>query len=95
MNACGTFRKKKERIQKLRGTVSRYIYENELDKACFQHDMAYGNLKGLPERIASDKVLRDKVLNITKNPKYNGYQRDLVLMVYKFFDKNCSWCCCT
>ena len=46
MNACGTFRKKKERIQKLRGTVSRYIYENELDKACFQHDMAYGNLKG-------------------------------------------------
>ena len=52
---------------------SRYIYHNKLDKACFQHDMAYGNLKDLPRNTASDKVLCDKAFNIAKNPKYDGY----------------------
>ena len=42
----------------------------ELDKACFQHDMAYGDLAG---RTASDKVLSDKAFNIPKNPKHDGY----------------------
>ena len=51
-----------------------YIYKNELDKACFQHDMAYGDFKDIARRAASDKVLRDKAFNITKNPKYDGYQ---------------------
>ena len=55
---------------------------------CFQHDMAYGNFKDLARRTASDKVLRDKAFNIAKNPKYDGYQRGLASMVYKFFDKN-------
>ena len=40
----------------------------------------------MPRRTASDKVLRNKVFNITKNQKYDGYQRTLASLVYKFFD---------
>ena len=69
---------------------SRYISQNELDKACFQHDMAYGEFKDLTRRTASDKILHDKAFNIAKNPKYDGYQRTLASMVYKFFDKKTS-----
>ena len=80
--------KNKERIQKFKQTGdSRYIYRNELDKACFQHDMAYGDFKDFKRRTAADNVLRDKAFNVAKNPKYNGYQRGLASMVYKFFDK--------
>ena len=68
----------------------RYIYRNELDKACFQHDMAYGNFKDFAKRTASHKVLRDNAFNIAKNPKYDGNQRGLASMVYKFFDKKSS-----
>ena len=49
--------------------------------------MAYGDFKDLKRRTASDKILRDKAFNIAKNPKYDGYQRGLVSMVYKCFDK--------
>ena len=49
--------------------------------------MSYGDFKDIARRRASDKVLRDKVFNIAKNPKYDGYQRGLASMVYKFFDK--------
>ena len=49
--------------------------------------MAYGDFKDLKRRTASDKILRDKTFNIAKNPKYDGYQRGLSSMVYKFFDK--------
>ena len=63
------------------------MYKNELDMACFQHDVAYGDFKDLKSRTFSDKVLRDKAFNIAKNPKYDGYQRGLASMVYKFFDK--------
>ena len=69
-----------------------YIYKNELDKVCFQHDMAYGDFKDLKRRTASDKVLRDKAFNIAKNPKYDGYQRGIASMVYKFFDKKSKVC---
>ena len=73
-SACGPFTKNKERIEKFMQTGNPdFIYENELDKACFQHDMAYGNFKDLPRRTASDKALRDKVFKIAKNPKYDGY----------------------
>ena len=86
--ACGPFTKSKERIQKFKETGdSRYIYRNELDKACFQRDMAYGDFKDLAKRAAADKVLRDKAFNIAKDPKYGGYHRGLASMVYKFFDK--------
>ena len=61
-SACGPFTKNKERIRKVKETGdTKYIYRNELDKACFQHDMAYGDFKDLPRRTAADKVLRDKV----------------------------------
>ena len=87
-SACGPFTKSKDRIQKFKQTGdSKYIYRNELDKACFQHDMAYGDFKGLKKRTVADKVLRDKAFNIAKDPKYDGYQRGLVSMVYNFFDK--------
>ena len=50
--------------------------------------MAYGDFKDSKRRTFSDKVLRDKAFNIARNPKYDGYQRGLASMVYKFFDKN-------
>ena len=87
-SACGQFTKNKEQIQKFKETEdTSYIYKNELDKPCFQHDMAYGDFKDLKRRTASDKVLRDKAFNIAKNPKYDGYQTGLASMVYKLFDK--------
>ena len=87
-SACRPFTKNKERVQKFKETGdTSYIYKNELDKACFQHDMAYGDFKDLKRRTASDKVLRDKAFNVAKNPKYDGYQRGLASIVYKFFDK--------
>ena len=79
---------KKDRTQKFKETGdSRYIYRNELDKACFQRDMIYGDFEDLAKRIASDKVLRDKAFNIAKNVKYDGYQRGLTSMFYNFFGK--------
>ena len=64
-----------------------YIYKNELDNACFQHDMAYGKHKVLDRRTQLDKVLKDKAFEIANNPKYDGYQRGLASMVYKVFGK--------
>ena len=79
---CEPFTKNKERIQKFKETGdTSYIYKNELDKACFQHDMAYGDFKDLKRRTASDKVLRDKIFNIAKNSKYDGYQKGLASLV--------------
>ena len=75
---CGSITKNKERVQKFKEAGdSRYIYRNELDKTCFQHDMTYEEFKELARRTASDKVLRDKTFNIAKNPKYDGCQRGL------------------
>ena len=68
----------------------KYIYRNELDKACFQYDMAHGDFKDLAKRTASDKVLRRKPFNIAKNPKSDGYQISLASMVYTFSDKKSS-----
>ena len=90
-SACGPFTKNKERIKKFMQTGNTdFIYKNELDKACFQHDMAYGKAKDLVRRTQSDKVLRDKAFKIASDPKYDGYQRGLASMVYKFFDKKSS-----
>ena len=63
------------------------ILRNELDKACFQHDMAYGDFKDLARKTQSDKVLKDKAFATASNPKYDGYQRGLASMFYKFFYK--------
>ena len=86
--ACGPFTRHKERIKKFKQTGDTgYIYRNELDKACFQHDSAYADHKDLINRTEADKVLRDKAYNIASNPEYHGYQRGLASMVYTFFDK--------
>ena len=87
-SACGPFTRHKERIKEFKRTGdTRYVYRNELGKACFQHDSAYADHKDLISRTKADKVLRDKAYNIASNPKYDGYQRGLASMVYKFFDK--------
>ena len=87
-SACGPFTRHKERIKKFKQTGdTRYIYRNDLDKACFQRDSAYADNKDLINRTKADKVLKDKVYNIASNPEYDGYQGGLVSMVYKFFDK--------
>ena len=87
-SACGPFARHKERIKKFKQTGdTRYIYRNELNKACFQRDYAYANHKNLINRTKSDKALTDKVYNIASIPEYDSYQRGLASMVYKFFDK--------
>ena len=90
-SACGQFTKNKERIKKFkeRGDTD-YTYKNELDKTCFQHDMAYGDFKDLKKKTFSDKVLRDKVFKLASDPKYDCYERGLASMVYKCFEKKSS-----
>ena len=88
-SACRPFTKNKERIQKFKETgESRYIYQKELDKARFQHDMAYGDFKDLPRRVGSDKVLHDRTFNIAKNMMVVA--QGLASMVYKCCDKKSS-----
>ena len=87
-SACGPFTRHKERIKEFKHTGdARYIYRNELDKACFQHDSAYADQKDLINRTKSDEVLRDKAYDIASDPEYDGYQIGSASMVYKFFDK--------
>ena len=83
-SACGPFTKNKERNTNINKF---FFYRNKLDQACFQRDMAYGKCKDLIKRAHSDNVLKDKAFKITNNPNYDGYQRRLVSMIYKFFDK--------
>ena len=87
-SACGSFIKNNKIIQKFKETGdTNYIYINELRKACFQHDIAYEDFKELAKRTALDKNLKDKPFNIAKNPKNEGYQRELASMDYNFFHK--------
>ena len=87
-SACGPFTRHKEKIKKFKQTGdTRDIYRNDLGKACFQHNSAYADNKDLINRTKADKVLKDKTYNIASNPEYDGYQRGLASMVYKFFDK--------
>ena len=87
-SVCGPFRKNKERIEKFMQTGNTdFIYKNELGKACFQHDVAYVKSKDLAKRNQSDKVLRDKAFKIASDPEYDGYQRGLASVAYKFFVK--------
>ena len=86
-SCCGPFTKNKERIKKFKETRDlRYIYQNELAKACFQHDMTYGDFKDLSRKTFADEVLCDKTFNIAKDPKCG-----LFSMVYKAFDKKNIW----
>ena len=86
-SGCVPFTRNKERIEKFMQTGNTdFIYRNELDRTSFQHDMAYGKSKDLAKRTQSNKVLRDKTFKIANDPKYDGYQRGLASMVYKFCD---------
>ena len=90
-SACGPFTNHAERIKKFKqmGNTS-YIFKNELDKACFKHDSAYADYKDLVNRTRADKVLKNRAFEIASDPKYDGCQRGLASMVYKFFDKKSS-----
>ena len=86
-SACGPFTKHEQRIKDfMKDGKLGHVYKNELDKACFQHDMAYSKYKDLKGRTQSDIVLKNKAYKIATNPKY-GFQRALASMVWKFFDK--------
>ena len=87
-SVCGPFTKHKKRIQDFMqdGKLSN-IYKNELDKACFQHDIAYNKFKVLKKRTQSDIVLQNKSFKVASNSRYNGYAKGLASMAYKFFDK--------
>ena len=74
-SACGLFTQNKERIEKFMQTGNTdFIYRNEIDKACFQNNMAYDRTKDLVKRTQSAKVLKDKAFKIASNPNYDGYQ---------------------
>ena len=86
-NTCGPFTRHKERIKEFKCTGdTRLLYRNELDKACFKHDAAYAKYKDVENRLISDQKLRNSAYDIASNPKYDGYERGLASMVYKFFD---------
>ena len=90
-SACGPFTRHEERIQKFKETGdTNYVYTNELDKACFVHDAAYSDNKDLTKRTIADKILKNRAFDVAKDPKYDGYQRGLASMVYKFFDSKVS-----
>ena len=82
--------KKRQNKIFLKTEDSRHIQQKELDKVCFQHDMAYESFKDLNRRTATNKALHDKAFNIVKNLKYDGYQRGLASMVYNIFDEETS-----
>ena len=88
-SACGPFTKNKERIKKFKetGDIS-YIYKDELDKACFQHDMASGDFKDLARRTASDKVLRVKHLILLTILNMMDIKEALLLWFSNFFIKS-------
>ena len=88
--ACGPFTKNKERIKKFKETGnSRYTYRNELDKACFQHDMIWP-MEILKTKIEGQLLIKYyviKAVDIAKNIKCDRYQRGLASMVYELFEK--------
>ena len=87
-SAFGPFTKHQERIKKFRETCNlKHLYKNELEKTCFVHDAAYSNSKDLTKRTISDKILKDRAYEIARNHGYDGYQRPLASIVYKFCDK--------
>ena len=87
-SSCGPFTKRRERIENFRETGNlKYLYRNELEKACFTHDATYSDSKDLAKRTISDKSLKYRAYEIVRNLKYDGYQRALASMVHKFFDQ--------
>ena len=88
-SACGSITKIKERVQKFKETgYTSYIYKNELDKACFHYDMAYGDFKGLAKRTIADKVLRDKAFKIASNQNMMDIREDWLQWYINFLIKS-------
>ena len=78
-SACGPFTKNQETIEKFMQTgITDFSYKDDLDKACFQYDMAYGKYNDLNKRTQSNRV--KTAFEIASNPKYHGYQRGLALI---------------
>ena len=87
----GPFAENKERIETfMQAGNTDFIYWSELDKVFYQYDMAYDKSKNLAKRTQSDEVLRDKAFKFASDQEYDGYQRGLASIVYKFFDKTSS-----
>ena len=88
---CGPFTRHEERIQKFKEKGdTNYVFKNELDKACFIHDTTYSDSKDLTKRTIAHKNLKNRAFDIAKDPKYDGCQRELASMIYKFFDSKVS-----
>ena len=93
-SASGPFTKKKERIRNFNETGdSRYIYQNKLEKACFQRDMAYGDFKDLnriEQLMIKYYMIKHLILLKIQNMMDNNV--DLLQWSINFFDeKNISW----
>ena len=85
-SAWGAFTTHRERIQNFRETGNlKHLYRHELDKACFAHDAAYSESKDLAKGTILDNILKERAYEIARNCGYDGYQRALAGMVYKFF----------
>ena len=87
-SACEPFTKHRQRIQKYRKTSNlKHLDRIELDKTCFAQDAAYSDSKDLAKRTISNKILKERAHEITRNYNYDGYQRALACVGYKFFDQ--------
>ena len=80
---AGYLLKTKEKYKNSKKHEVQGIFVKRIDKVCFQHDMAYRNFKDLPTRTGTDNLI---TFNIARNPSYDGYERALVSIAYKFFD---------
>ena len=77
-STCRHYTEHRERTEKFKETDDlKYIYKNELDKACFPHDAAYASSNDLAKTTFSGKVLKDEAYETALNPQYDGYQRGL------------------
>ena len=86
-SACGPFTRHKEIIKELKRTGNiNLFYRNTLDKASFKHDVAYAKYKDVENRLIADDKLKNSAYDIASNPEYDGYQRGLASIVYKFFN---------
>ena len=86
-SACRPFTRHKERIKEFKRTGNiNLLYRNALDKACFKHDAAYAKYKDVENRLIADDKFKNSAYDIASNPEYDGYQRGLASMVYKFFN---------
>ena len=87
-SACGPFTEHRQRIKKIRETGNlKRLCRSESHKACYLHNAAYSDSKDMAKGTISDKIRKDRHFQIDMNRNYDGYQRALASMVYKFFDK--------